>query len=79
MSYSDSLHFSDKISYKIHFILRYGLRDMDLARFKQIQQFSENEISRGLFSPSKQPSRETDGRDRPVLTRLGSRGGADSD
>jgi hypothetical protein len=42
MSYSDSTHFSDKISYKILFILSYRLKDMDLANFAQILEFLEN-------------------------------------
>jgi len=37
MAYSDSTHFSDKISYKILCILRYGLKDMDLTRFTYLQ------------------------------------------
>jgi hypothetical protein len=39
MAYSDSTHFSDKISYKILFISSYGLEDMILARFEHVQQF----------------------------------------
>jgi hypothetical protein len=41
MSYSDSSHFSDKLSYKILFILSYRLKDMNFARYTQLQQFSE--------------------------------------
>jgi hypothetical protein len=41
MTYSDSTHFSDKFSYKILFISSYGLKDMNLASFKHLQQFSE--------------------------------------
>jgi hypothetical protein len=40
MAYSDSMHFSDKLSYKILFILSYGLEDTNLARFKDLQEFS---------------------------------------
>jgi hypothetical protein len=40
MAYSDSSHFSDKISYKILFILGYGSKDMNLPRFKYLQKFS---------------------------------------
>jgi hypothetical protein len=35
MSYSDYSHFSDKLSYKILFILSYGLKDMIFTRFAQ--------------------------------------------
>jgi hypothetical protein len=41
MAYSDSMHFSDKFSYKILFISSYGLKDINLARFKYLQEFSE--------------------------------------
>jgi hypothetical protein len=51
MSYSGSSHFSEQFSYKTLFISSYGLEDMNLARIKQIQQFSENRG--GFFSPSR--------------------------
>jgi hypothetical protein len=41
MAFSDSTHFSDKISYRKHFILSYGLKDMNFARFEHLQKFSE--------------------------------------
>jgi hypothetical protein len=44
MAYSDSIHFFDKLSYKILFILSYSLKDMNLASFKHLQQFSEKQI-----------------------------------
>jgi hypothetical protein len=50
MSYSDSLHFSDKLSYKILFISSYRLKDMNLASFKHLQHFSEKQIRSGDFS-----------------------------
>jgi hypothetical protein len=34
--------FSDKLSYKIRFALSYSLKDMVLARFDKLQEFSEN-------------------------------------
>jgi hypothetical protein len=43
MTYSDSTHFSDKLSYKILFISSYHLKDMNYARFKYLQEFSEEE------------------------------------
>jgi hypothetical protein len=39
MSYSDSTHFSDKLSYKIRFILSCGLKDMSVTRCKHLQKF----------------------------------------
>jgi hypothetical protein len=39
MAYSDSTHFSDKISYKILFISSYGSKDMNLPRFAYLQEF----------------------------------------
>jgi hypothetical protein len=39
MAFSDSTHFSDKFSYKILCIPSYGLKDVNLARFKLLQQF----------------------------------------
>jgi hypothetical protein len=41
MAYSDSSHFSDKISYKILFISSYGLKDMNFARCKYLQEFQK--------------------------------------
>jgi hypothetical protein len=43
MAYSDSMHFSDKLSYKILFILSYGLKDMSLARFAYLQEYQKTE------------------------------------
>jgi hypothetical protein len=37
------MHFSDKLSYKILFITSYGLRDMNFARCKHLQQFQKIE------------------------------------
>jgi hypothetical protein len=39
MSYPDSMHFSDKLSYKIHFIPSYGSKDINFARVEQILPF----------------------------------------
>jgi hypothetical protein len=53
MAYSDSMHFSDKFSYKILFILSYRLKDMNYARFAQILQFPEKQKQKQeLFSPT---------------------------
>jgi hypothetical protein len=49
MSYSDSSHFSDKNSYKTLFISSYELKDMNLASFKHLQEFSENRYFAGTF------------------------------
>jgi hypothetical protein len=57
MVYSDSMHFSDKLSYKILFIPSYGLGDINLASFKHLQQFSKKTEKtwdfshRGGYSP----------------------------
>jgi hypothetical protein len=40
MVYSNSMHFSDKFSYKILLILSYGSKDMNYARFEFLQEFS---------------------------------------
>jgi hypothetical protein len=42
MSYSDSTHFSEQLSYKIHFIPSYGLKDIIYARLKHFLEFSRN-------------------------------------
>jgi hypothetical protein len=39
MVYSNSMHFSDKLSYKILFISSYGSKDMNLLRFAYLQEF----------------------------------------
>jgi hypothetical protein len=52
MTFSDSTHFSDKFSYKILFILSYGLKDMNYARLEQILSFfRKQKQNRELFSP----------------------------
>jgi hypothetical protein len=52
MAYSDSLHFSNKISYKILFISSNGLKEMNFARYTHLQQFLEKlKRDLGLFSP----------------------------
>jgi hypothetical protein len=50
MTYSDSTHFSDKISYKILFISSYHLKDTDLTKFAHLQGFSRKQRFRGDFS-----------------------------
>jgi hypothetical protein len=39
MTYTDSTHFSEQFSYKIGFIFSYHSKDMNLTRFKCLQQF----------------------------------------
>jgi hypothetical protein len=56
MAYSNSMHFSDKLSYKILFISSYGLKDMNLARFACVQEFSEKENAAGKVSHQGSPS-----------------------
>jgi hypothetical protein len=41
MSYSDSMHFSNKLSYKILCISSYGLKDTNYTRFAYLQEFLE--------------------------------------
>jgi hypothetical protein len=50
MTYLDSSHFFDKLSYKILFISSYGLEDMFLAKFEHLQQFSEKAEKAWIFS-----------------------------
>jgi hypothetical protein len=42
MTYSDSTHYSDQISYKIYFIPSYRLQNIIYARLKHFLQFLEN-------------------------------------
>jgi hypothetical protein len=52
MAYSNSMHFSDKLSYKILCFSSYRLRDMNFARFEGLQEFLfENRKTGDLFSP----------------------------
>jgi hypothetical protein len=41
MSYSDSMQFSEQVSYKILSISNHGLKDMNLARITYLQEFCE--------------------------------------
>jgi hypothetical protein len=43
MAYSESTYFSEQLSYKILFITSYGLKDINFASFKHLQQFSEKQ------------------------------------
>jgi hypothetical protein len=63
MPYSDSTHFSDKLSYKILFISSFGVKDMNLAISAHLQQFSVKQIKRlGFFSPKQMLARVADRR-----------------
>jgi hypothetical protein len=62
MSYSDSTHFFDKLSYKILFVLNYGLR--------------ENREFTGAFRTEANLARVADRRGRGALTRTLTRGAA---
>jgi hypothetical protein len=62
MSYSNSMHFSDKLSYKILFISSYGLKDMIYARFKYLQEFSEIKTEIGLVETAPDLSLKGDGK-----------------
>jgi hypothetical protein len=52
MAYLDSTHFSVKLSYKILFILSYGLKDMIYTSFELLQQFLENRKRGDVYSPT---------------------------
>jgi hypothetical protein len=70
MSYSDSSHFSDKLSYKILFILSYGFKDMILASVKHLQQFFRKTGKEGKqFLTDGEPDRVADRWGRGRLTR----------
>jgi hypothetical protein len=52
MLYSDSTHFSEQLSYKILFISSYGVKDINFASFKYLQQiFRKQENSCGFSHP----------------------------
>jgi hypothetical protein len=57
MAFSDSTHFSDKFSYKTLFISNYGLEDTNFARYKHLQEFSENRNFAGTFLTRREPAR----------------------
>jgi hypothetical protein len=63
MAYSDSMHFSDKISYKVLFISSYRLKDMILCKINTLAAiFLKTETKLGLFSPKQsEPRRLTAG------------------
>jgi hypothetical protein len=74
----DSMDFSDKLSYKILFILSYGLEDMNLARFKYLQQFfQKNREGLELFSPTEKLARVARTRDRGADWKWGCGAGVD--
>jgi hypothetical protein len=63
MAYSNSMHFSNKLSYKILFILSYGLKDTNLTSLEHLQGFFQKTAKMvGLFSPRKIPARVADWR-----------------
>jgi hypothetical protein len=58
MGQSGSMHFSNTNSYTILFISSYELKDMNLASFKHLQQFSEKQKIEETFSHRAGPSQE---------------------
>jgi hypothetical protein len=56
MEDSDSVQFSDKLSYKILCILSYGLKDMIYARYQYFLEFQKKTENRGAFSHQAKPS-----------------------
>jgi hypothetical protein len=52
MTFSDSAHFSEQLSYKILFISSYGPKDMNLTSLEHLQEFFRKTVKMvGLFSP----------------------------
>jgi hypothetical protein len=49
MADSDSTHFSDKNSYKTHFVPSYSLEDMNFGSFKHLQEFQKNREELRIF------------------------------
>jgi hypothetical protein len=68
MAYSNSMHFSDKLSYKILCVLSYRLKDTNFARYAYLQQFSEKLKRVWDFSHQRKLAAQTDGWDRDALT-----------
>jgi hypothetical protein len=66
MLYSDSSHFSDKISYKILFISSCGLKDIKYARYKHLQEFfrKQNEKQQKKQKKKKKPLVPVGGKNR---------------
>jgi hypothetical protein len=64
MAYLNSIHFSEKLSYKILFISSYGLKDMNFARCKYLQEFQKTKIEAGTFSHPQRRRPAADPRDR---------------
>jgi hypothetical protein len=50
MADSDSTHFSDKKSYKTHFVPSYSLEDMNFGSFKHLQEFQKKQRRAANFS-----------------------------
>jgi hypothetical protein len=47
MADSDSVHFSNKLSYKKHFISIYSSKDINFASLTHLHEFSENKTETG--------------------------------
>jgi hypothetical protein len=60
MAYKDSTYFSDKNSYKIHFISSYGSKDMNYARLTHLEQFSEKKKTEHWAGPEHEWGRTAD-------------------
>jgi hypothetical protein len=56
MTYSDSMHSSEQFSYKILFILSYGLKDINYARFKHFSGIFQKTEKAGTFLTEKSAS-----------------------
>jgi hypothetical protein len=67
MAYLDSMHFSDKLSYRKHFIPNYGVKDINFASFKHLQQiFRKTDKTARGFSHRRKLARLADRRAREV-------------
>jgi hypothetical protein len=57
------MHFSDKLSYKTHFIPGYSLKDMNFARSHTCRNFLKNRERCETFLTQRKIALETDERD----------------
>jgi uncharacterized protein YehS (DUF1456 family) len=70
MAYSDSMHFSEQLSYKILFVLSYHLKDMILARFEHLQKFQKNRENAETFLTEEHIATGTDCGSRALMRLL---------
>jgi hypothetical protein len=68
MAYSCSVHFSEQLSYRKHFIPSYRLKDMNFARYRHFLGFWIKQKKAGTFLTKEQLAQVTDARDQALLT-----------